>query len=248
MLRLAWKGVQAHRLRLALTGLAIVLGVAFVSGSFVFTDSIRSAFDDLFTDVNKGVDLYVRGVNAFGEDVGRVPDDVLAEVAAIDGVARAVPSVEGFARLIDADGDPIGGSGPPTFGFSYVPEGEGLTPLRIAAGAYPLGPGEVMIDAFSAEANDIAVGDHITVVVVTGPESFDVVGLAAFGEADNLLGATLALFDLGHGAARSRVGRRVLDHRDRDRVGSRSRVHHRADRIVAARRRRGGDRGGSAGG
>ena len=79
MLRLAWKGVQAHRLRLALTGLAIVLGVAFVSGSFVFTDSIRSAFDDLFTDVNKGVDLYVRGVNAFGEDVGRVPDDVLAE-------------------------------------------------------------------------------------------------------------------------------------------------------------------------
>ena len=146
--------------------------------------------------MNKGVDLYVRGVNAFGEDVGRVPDDVLAEVAAIDGVARAVPSVEGFARLIDADGDPIGGSGPPTFGFSYVPEGEGLTPLRIAAGAYPLGPGEVMIDAFSAEANDIAVGDHITVVVVTGPESFDVVGLAAFGEAENLLGATLALFDL----------------------------------------------------
>ena len=66
MLKIALKGVLAHKLRLAMTAIAIVLGVAFVSGTYVFTDSIKASFDDIFEGAYSGIDLNVIGVSEFG--------------------------------------------------------------------------------------------------------------------------------------------------------------------------------------
>ena len=200
MFRLARRSVVAHKLRLILTAVAIILGVAFVSGTYVFTDTITRSFDELFTNVNQNVDFYVRGTSEFGTSGASVPETVVEELRQISGVERVVPSIEGIAQLVDADGEPIGGSGPPTLGFSYLPEASGLTPVTLRegnGGRFPAATGEVVIDSFAADANELVVGDSIDIILPVGTEEFEIVGIVTFGDADNLLGATLAIFDFG---------------------------------------------------
>lgn len=196
MLKIALRSVLLHKLRLTLTAVAIVLGVAFVSGTFVFTDSIKASFDDLFSDVNAQVDFFVRGTSEFGSTAATLDESVVDAVRAVDGLDSVVPSVDGIAQLIDKEGEPIGGAGPPTLGFSYLPEGEGISPIDVRQGdSWPTEPGQVVIDTFAAEGNDLGVGDVIDVITPVGVEPFEIVGLATFGDADNLLGATLAVFE-----------------------------------------------------
>ncbi len=196
MLRLARRSVLAHKLRLGLTAVAIVLGVAFVSGTFVFTDSIKASFDDLFGDVNSRVDFYVRGTSEFGAMAPGFDETVVEAVRSIDGLAVVAPSVDGIAQLVDKAGAPIGGAGPPTLGFSYVPQGADLSPMALVpGGTWPEQPGQVVIDTFAAEENDLAVGDVIDIISPAGVEPFNIVGVGTFGDADNLMGATLAVFD-----------------------------------------------------
>lgn len=194
MFKLAWKGVLAHKLRLAMTAIAIVLGVAFVSGTFVFTDTIDRAFGTLFDEINASVDLYVRGQTDFAGETVPVPAEILDDVAAVPGIGNAAGTVEGYAQFIDSDGTPIGGQAP-TFGFSYVPGAEDLSPITIKEGRPPASGGEVMMDAGTADANGFAIGDEVSVILVTGTEQFELVGLVGFGEEDNILGATIAIFD-----------------------------------------------------
>lgn len=195
MLKLAWKGVRAHKIRLGLTAIAIVLGVAFVSGTFVFTDTLDRAFSGLFDDIFADVDVYVRGETDFDSEVVPIPASVLDDVRAVDGIEFAAGSVEGFAQIIDKDGDPISNGGAPTFGLSWVPGAESLTPLNIREGRAPSQNGEVMIDLGTAETSKLAVGDTVRIVVVAGSEEFEIVGLSGFGSSDNVLGATIASFD-----------------------------------------------------
>jgi putative ABC transport system permease protein len=207
MLKIALKGVLAHKLRLAMTALAIVLGVAFVSGTYVFTDSIKSSFEGIFEDVSAGVDLYVQGVSEFGFSMPLIDESLVDDVAAVPGVRLVAPSVDGIAQLVapapcekGPGADPtkpclIGGGGPPTLGFSHRPEGEGLTPFDLIAGTWPGAPDEIVIDSFSAEANDLFVGQTVQVITPVGVEPFRISGIGTFAGADNLLGATLTVFD-----------------------------------------------------
>jgi len=195
VLRIALKSVLAHKVRLAMTALAIVLGVAFVAGTFVFTDSIQSSFDELMADVNENVDLYVRGTSEFGFGGQRFSEDLVPRVAGLPDVAVAAPSVTGIAQLVDKEGKPIGGNGPPTLAFSFVPEGVGLTPVEIREGDWPRSSAQVVVDSFAADSNDLRVGDVIDVILPAGTEAFAVSGIATFGDAENLLGATLAVFE-----------------------------------------------------
>lgn len=194
MLKLAWKGVLAHKLRLSLTAIAIVLGVAFVSGTLVFTDTLDRAFSGLFDEINATVDLYVRGETEFTNEVVPIPAEVLDDVKAVPGIGNAAGTVQGFAQFIDANGDPVGGQAP-TFGFSWTPGAEDLSVLSIKQGRPPETGGEVMVDAGTADSNGFGIGDTVSVILVTGTEDFEIVGLAGFGTEDNLLGATLAIFD-----------------------------------------------------
>src|SRR5919108_4430570 len=128
MARFTVKGLLAHKLRFALTALAVMLGVAFMSGTMVLTDTISRTFDNLFADVNRGTDAYVRSREAldagsFGGERqrGRIPASLLPEVESVDGVAAAAGNLQFYAQLVDKKGDAIGdpGMGAPTFGFDW---------------------------------------------------------------------------------------------------------------------------------
>jgi putative ABC transport system permease protein len=193
------RGLRAHALRLVLTGIAVVLGVAFVSGTLMLTDSMRAAFDDVVRSTAGGIDLQVRGEAAFTStmgldaDRGPVSPALLAEVAAVPGVRLAEGVVQGAAQVISADGTPVGGGGAPTIGAS-APSEEGVGGITLDAGVLPAGDGEVAIDAATAAAEGFTVGDRLTVVTPQGPEEVTLTGIVRFGESGNLAGATVALF------------------------------------------------------
>src|SRR6266508_1088588 len=129
MWRATIKGLLAHKLRLGLTALAIVLGVAFVAGTYILTDTMGRAFDDLFATVNKGVAVEITGIPKFetngpgGEQAGsaeRVPATLLDTVRQVDGVASAEGGVSGYAQLVDKAGKAISTGGAPTLGVNWV--------------------------------------------------------------------------------------------------------------------------------
>lgn len=199
MLRVALKGLLGHKLRFALTTLAVVVGVTFLAGSYVLTDSIQAAFDDLFDDVYAEVDVYVQAPSPIDDittaQPGQgpsVPADLLDDLRAVEGVAEATGYIEGLAQFLDEDGDPVGQEGPPRLAESYDP----LGPVDIAEGRAPEGPGEVAVDRGTASLLELELGDTTDVYVGGSVRTFDVVGFTSFGDSDNLLGASIATFDL----------------------------------------------------
>ena len=200
MVRTALKSVLAHKVRLLLTGVAIVLGVSLVAGTFIFTDTINAQFDTLLDDIYSGTDVSVRSAGGdFSAATEPFPSSVYDDVVAVDGVQAADGGVSSIsAQVLDSEGNPIGGQGPPTLGFSWG-DTEALNPMQIKEGngSEPRGPGEVVLDINSARNAAIGIGDTVTVVAFNGPEVFEVVGLSSFGDADSLLGATLIAFELG---------------------------------------------------
>jgi putative ABC transport system permease protein len=198
MFRASIKSLLAHKMRLLMTALSVVLGVAFVAGSFVFTDTIDTTFDNLFTDVYAGVDATIRpNTDNPGVEVPSIDEGLLGDILTVEGVDAAAGSVAGYAQMIDAEGSPIGGQGPPTLGFSWV-DLPAVNSLRIAPenGRPPSSADEVVIDVATSEANNLSVGDRIDVQTEGGLGEYEIVGLANFGTEDNLAGATLTVFTL----------------------------------------------------
>src|SRR4051812_9511163 len=128
MLRATLKGLLAHKLRLALSAVAVILGTAFVAGSFMFTDSLRKTFDDLFTETSADVTVSPReAFEGAGDGSGglTLPPSVVGRVQGLPGVREAHGDmwVEGV-RMLDADGKVIGSAGPPGAGAVwYTAEG-----------------------------------------------------------------------------------------------------------------------------
>jgi len=199
MIKTAFKSVLAHKVRLLLTAVAIVLGVSLVTGTFIFTDTITRQFDTLLDDIYAGTDVSVRAdTGEFAAGTEPFPADVLDVVNQVDGVAVAEGGVASVtSQVLDKNGEPIGGQGPPTLGFSWG-ETPSLNPMRIkdGQGRAPSGPGEVVLDANTVRGAGFTIGERVTVVGFDGPEQFELVGIASFGDQDSLLGATLVLFEL----------------------------------------------------
>ena len=200
MLVTALKGMLAHKLRMLLTGTSIALGVAFLAGTLMLTNSMQRAFDGLFGDVNASSDVVVRtesGVQLSGSDERPpVAPDVLARVRGVDGVAAAEGHVSGYALIVGADGKPIQPSGAPTLGLSVAADPALRAELTVRDGRVPAAPGEVAIDASSARRGELAVGSRTTVLFQDRQRTFTVVGVVGFGDRDDLGGATTAYFDL----------------------------------------------------
>jgi putative ABC transport system permease protein len=195
--RATWKSLWAHKFRLALTALSVVLGVAFVAGTYVLTDTMNAGFDQLFQDATAGIDVQVRAEAAFVDlagERGRIPEDLLETVRGVDGVALAEGSVAGYAQFVDKDGEAIAPMGPPTLGVSW-PENDFLTAVALREGEKPTRDGQVAMDAGTAEQHGFRVGDTVRILFLGPPEDFEIVGIFGFGQADNLGGATAAAFD-----------------------------------------------------
>jgi putative ABC transport system permease protein len=155
----------------------------------------------LFTEINAGVDVSVRAASGFGADTSAdvardtVPAAVLDSVKRVPGVAAAEGGLGGYAQLVDKNGKAVTTTGAPTLGVSWTTNRD-LSPLRLRSGREPRASGEVVVDAGTAKAHKLVVGDRVKVLFQGSPEDFTVVGVTGFGAADNLAGATLAAFDV----------------------------------------------------
>jgi putative ABC transport system permease protein len=205
MFRIALKSIVGRKARLVLTSLAVILGTAFLSGTSVFSATLDRTFNNLFEDVFKNIDGYVRSTQVVEGDFGlierqRIPADYVDKVLAVPGVSDAVPDIQAFARIIGKDGKPVGteGAGPPTFG-SVAVEFKGAL-WTIAEGKFPTGPNEVALDEASAEKAGYVLGDTVKVVAQSGSRTFTMVGIASYGDVRSPGGATFALFDVATAA------------------------------------------------
>lgn len=199
MLRAALKSLFAHKTRLALTAVSIILGVAFIAGTYIYTDTTNAAFDDVFDTAFEGVDIYVSGDSEFSFGQVYFDESVADDVSDVEGVAKVEPGLQApGVQVFDADGEPIGGGGPPQLGAYMPPEGEEVSAsFTLRDGRAPGAPDEVVLDAGTASSGDFAVGDTVQIASSTTPvEDYELVGIVGFGESDNLAGATFALFDL----------------------------------------------------
>ncbi|HTQ94476.1 MAG TPA: ABC transporter permease, partial [Streptosporangiaceae bacterium] len=193
------KGLLAHKLRLALTALAIVLGVTFISGTFVLTDTLQNTFTVLFGNIYQKVDFQVRGVAQLGTGAGasrnELPESLLATVRGVAGVQAAQGQVTGYAQFVARDGKAISTGGAPTLAVAFDPDQQ-ISPLHLIAGGPPVTPDDVVMDAGTAQKYDFTVGQTVRILSAGPPRTFTITGITEFGTADNLAGATLAAFTL----------------------------------------------------
>ncbi|MDQ1508633.1 MAG: putative transport system permease protein [Actinomycetota bacterium] len=207
MFKVTWKGLIAHKLRFVLTGIAVILGVAFISGTFVFTATIQQTFDDLIANIYKGTDAQVRGPEAFKNNQGGpgatprppIPASVEKIVDTAPGVEAAQGNVQiEYAQLVDHKGKAIGnpGQGAPALGFGWNPVKQ-LNQFNLVPGGHPpRNADEIVIDKGSADKGHLHVGETVKVLTGLPPKDYKIVGIARFGTADNLAGASVVLFTL----------------------------------------------------
>ncbi len=193
MWRTTLKGLLAHRWRLLRTALAVAIGVGFVAGTLVFTDTMGQKVDDIMATSGGGVDVVVRAESEFLEFSGTasnaqpVPEGLLPLIRKVEGVKDAWGSVWGYAQMVDKDGDPIQPVGPPTLGGGWDPRD-----FELSTGRAPEWPNEVAIDDDTADKFGFAVGDPIRILFQGPAQRFDVVGIFEMPSA--YMGATIATF------------------------------------------------------
>jgi putative ABC transport system permease protein len=213
MIKVGLAGLLGRKLRTVLTAVAIVLGVAMVSGTFVLTDSIDNAFNTIFTNVRKGSDIVVSGKSAFdvnnsnGSFAPTLRESLLAKVRSLPDVAEAEGQVNGEAQLIDENGKAIVFGGAPNLGFSIANGDSPFNPLSLVAGHWPHGH-EVVVDRATARKKHLAVGQEIGVQAEGPVQRLKISGLVKFGSVSTIGGATLAGFDVA-------TAQRLFDKRGR---------------------------------
>ncbi len=197
MFKLSLKNILSRKGRLVLTALAVIASGAFLSGVFVFTDTIKASFDRLFATAYEHTDAYVRSSHVvegdFGNDTrGRIPLSIVDAVAAVPGVKEANADVTGFAA-ISFNGKDVGQDGPPKYGSNWVDSD--ASPWAISEGHAPTNGTEAAVDGASAKTSKIKVGDTITVTTQQGQRDFTVSGIAQFAGSNSTGGATFVLLD-----------------------------------------------------
>jgi putative ABC transport system permease protein len=204
MTRVALKSLGTRRLRTVLTAFAIVLGVAMVSGAYTLTDTMGAAADSLSKASYSGTDAVVTKKLAVERSIDDesppppVPASALRAVQGVPGVATAVGSVTDEARIFGKGGK-VEGTGP-YFGVAYdAGAPEGLAPFKLTDGRFATAPGQVVIDAGTAKKNALGVGDRVRIQPRGEVRTFEISGIATFGDVDSLGTATFAVFDLRAG-------------------------------------------------
>jgi putative ABC transport system permease protein len=201
--QVALRGLLGRKLRAALTAFAIVLGVAMVSGTFVLTDTIKSAFNTVFTTVYQNTDAVITGKSAISSSnngnaptTPSLPASLLTQVQALPSVGLAAGGISDTAQLVGRNGKVISSGGAPGLAFSYSLAGKHFNPLMLTGGRFPSSPDQVAIDASTASKHDYKIGDEIGVVARGPVERFRISGTVQIGGVSSLGGATISVFTL----------------------------------------------------
>jgi putative ABC transport system permease protein len=203
MVGVALKGLLGRKLRAILTALAIILGVAMISGTYVLTDTINAGFDTIFSQSYKNADVVITGKSAFGGsnntqvETPSFPETVLTKVRALPDVAAAVGSLTSEdTKLLGKDGKVIVTHGAPNLGFSVDPRGDQrFNPLSLAEGRWPRTSSEIAIDKGTADSEHYEVGETIGVQANGPVQNFEIVGIAKFASVNSIGSATIAVFE-----------------------------------------------------
>lgn len=206
MIRVALRGLAGRKFRAVLTALAIVLGVAMVSGTYVLTDTIDKAFSTIFEESYAGTDAIVSGKGAditfqgTSAETPPVPVTLLQTVRGVEGVEAATGSIVDLlaTKILDDEGKAIDTQGAPSFGFGIdvAPELARFNPLNLLEGRWPRGSSEVVIDEGTADRQGYRVGDRIGIATLQPARQFELVGIASYGSVQSLGTATFAVFDI----------------------------------------------------
>jgi putative ABC transport system permease protein len=213
--RFALRGLLTRKLRAALTGIAIVLGVAMISGTYILTDTVQRAFNELLVDSYAGTDAVVTGrgldISIDGEKPPSPPVDssLLEVIRGVDEVELATGGIldERNTKLLTSDGEPVSTEGWPTLGFGIDtdPALAQFNPLRLFEGRWPAADDEVLVDVGSADAQGFEVGETVQISTLQPARSFELVGVAKYGDVDSLGGISFAVFTIP--AAQTLLGR-----------------------------------------
>ena len=208
---IAWKNLKTYPVRIFLTTSSIILGVAVIIASNIFSESNKSAFDNLFSGIYEGVDLVVQPIQEdFAEgfsgdggqgpisfEVKKIPDERIEEIANLPSVKAAWGEVLGFAqfiKIVDGETILISNGFAPTFGAAWDTNPYAAQ-WSLVEGEAPTNTKEVVMDVVTAENHDFSVGDRVTVLAGATPASFTIVGIAEFANVGAPGGATFALFE-----------------------------------------------------
>jgi putative ABC transport system permease protein len=201
MLLATVRGMAAHKLRVVLTTISIALGVAFLAGTLILTDTMNTAFDRFFGQVSSGTDTVIRHEAAYtaasGAGVSRapIPAGILDDVRQVPGVAAAEGLVSGYALITDTHGKavlPAGGA--PTMGYTMTEDVQLRGQVHLVSGHAPSGDREVAIDVQSATKHHIPVGSSVRILFRGPSQVFTVVGTVGYGKETSFGGTSSAYF------------------------------------------------------
>jgi putative ABC transport system permease protein len=201
VVKVALKNILGHKLRTIFTALAVALGVGFMAGTFVLTDTMTAAFDELFNDIGADIDAVVQGKAPFdAENVqGETtrPDidaSLVDDVRQVDGVAEAEPVVFTLAWILDDDGDTVAQGGAPSFGTNWtgVPE---IDVFTVEEGEPPSGATGAVLDQNTVDKAGFELGDEFQVQTTSGVVDLTLQGVVSFGETGSLAGASMVILD-----------------------------------------------------
>ena len=199
-LKVTLRSLFANKWRLMLTAFAVVLGVGFVSGSFMLRDTLRSSFTSLAKNINSGVDVQVRARNEFGQDSSpnptrAVPASLVPTIRGIPGVAAAEGNINLLGiTIVGKDGKAKVPAGAPTIGYVWVND-PNISVLKLAAGRKPIGKDELALDTKAMVEAGYRLGDTVKVVTPTSKIQATLVGTFTFGKTGGTTGAYLVAFD-----------------------------------------------------
>jgi putative ABC transport system permease protein len=205
MFSLTVKSIRANKARFLLTGLAVLLGVAFMAGTFVLTDTIHKTYDGITANVYRSTDAVVRSAQVTDRQGtktrGTVSAAALTTVRALPGVRVAEPQQIGVAVVVGHDGKLLDANRnravPIALGWQSTPS---LNPMQLVAGHAPTAPVEIVIDRASATRGHFALGETVHVLTPVGSERYRIAGVATYGGADSAAGAQVIAFTPGTAA------------------------------------------------
>ncbi|MBC6460921.1 ABC transporter permease [Actinomadura sp. HBU206391] len=198
LLKLVLRGLAAHKLRLGLTALAVVLGVAFASGAMIFSATMDETVARLFSDQGEGTDVLVRAKEVVDPELGDtaaerpITASLVETLHGVTGVDKVHGSAAGFAAVLDRSGRPAGAT--PRIGLGWTDDPD-FSIHRLRSGRGPRAPGEIALDAATAKETGHRVGDRVRVALRTESQSFTLTGVFTVGDSGAGASTSMVAFE-----------------------------------------------------